>query len=98
MASNAEILALLENLATLERDHGPIEHLEFAGLRYYPGKTPDFPAILGALKRLVAREQRAVELLERAYWLVEHFETATYDTKSDWGRLVRAFLAERSSE
>lgn len=44
---------------------------------------------------LVAREQRAVELLERAYWLVEHFETATYDTKSDWGRLVRAFLAER---
>ena len=42
----------------------------------------------------MAQRDEATELLERAYWLVEHFETATYDTKSDWGRLVRAFLAK----
>lgn len=56
---------------------------------------PDMLNLARAYLDLLSREQRAVELLERAYWLVEHFETATYDTKSDWGRLVRAFLAER---
>ena len=48
----------------------------------------------GELAPLEAQRDEATELLERAYWLVEHFETATYDTKSDWGRLVRAFLAK----
>ncbi len=64
MPSNAEILAQLEKLAEMECAYGPIEQLEFTRLRYSPGKTPDFPAILAAFKRLVKIEEAA----KRFYW------------------------------
>lgn len=59
MPNNAEILAQLGKLAEMERAYGPIEQIEFTRLHYSLGKTPDFPAILAAFKRLVKIEEAA---------------------------------------
>lgn len=82
MASNAEILAQLGKLAEMERAYGPIEQIEFTRLRYSPGKTPDFPAILAAVKRLVKIEEAAKRCDFEG--LAEYFDTEQFIYKR-WG-------------
>lgn len=91
MPSNAEVLTQLEELAEAQD-----------GKTYVFWSTclhADFSAILGALKRLVAREQRAVELLQG----VVDDEQCQLDhhgvCQTHWGSpcgmaQIRAFLAE----